>query len=332
MIRPSLGPTAAALAAAACAAAAAPAQSRGPLESRDEFLLAQSTPSLPPIAARVPAAGVTEVRVDFEWGNDFGIEADPGRERADVLYFVDGEHRTAAVAARRGLGGGWAAGVRVPVHWRGGGWLDNVIDPFHDLFGFPDSGRPLYSRDRLRVVGRTPEREPLVWEGRAGTGLGGVEVEVAKALRAADGGPALALAFRAQLPTGSDGFDSGGMAAQAAASQPLGARFDLHAGAGATFLGPGERDGIDYARTRAHGFVAAEWRPARAWSALVQWEAASRLVRGIDRFPGFQLALRIGSKVDLGPRWRVEGGFVEGIKSLENTTDFGVFAAASRRF
>jgi hypothetical protein len=303
------------------------------MESRDEFLLAQSTLSLPPIAARVLPAGTTEVRVDGDWGNDFGIEADPGRERADLLYFVDGEHRTASVAVRRGLGRGWSAGVRVPVHWRGGGWLDGVIDPFHDLFGFPDSGRPLYPRGRLRVEGRTPEREPLAWEGGAGSGLGGFEAEVAKALRDGEGGgPAVAVAARVQAPTGGGGFeDAGGVGAQAAVSQPLGPRFDLHGGLGATALGPAERDGIGYARTRAHGFVALEWRPARAWSALVQWEAASRLVRGIDRFPGFQLSLRIGSKVDLGPRWRVEGGFVEGIKSLENTIDFGVFAAVRRR-
>jgi hypothetical protein len=322
-----------ALAVAGAPAAAQTHASRGPLESRDEFLLAQSTLSLPPIAARTVPAGSTEVRVDLDWGNDFGIEADPGRERADLLFFVDGEHRTAAVTLRRGFRAGWAAGVRVPLHWRGGGWLDTVIDPFHDLFGFPDSGRPLYPRGRLRVVGRTPEREPLAWEGGPGTGLGGVEAEIAKALRAGeDGGPAIAVAVRAQLPSGTGGFDeAGGVGAQAALSQPLGGRFDLHGGAGATFLGPAEREGIAYARTRAHGFVAFEWRPGPAWSALVQWEAASRLVRGIDRFPGFQLALRIGSKVDLGPRWQVEGGFVEGIKSLENTPDFGVFAAFRRR-
>ena len=325
-----------ALASALLAAAVTVAGSaRGPFESRDEFLLAQSLLTLPPRGATLTPAGRTDVRIDFDWGNDFGILADPGARAADIRLFVDGEHRTAAVAARRGLRGGWEAGLRVPVHWRGGGWLDTVIDPFHRFFGFPDSGRSHYPRGQLRVEGRTPERVPIDWTGRAGTALGAIELDLARTLRAgAHGGPVLALIARAALPTAQGAYadTGGGIGAQAVVSQPLGARFDLHAGFGATALGPRARDGIDYARTRAHGFATLEWRPGHAWSALMQWEASSRLVTGIDRYPALQLSLRLGSKVDLGPRWRIEGGFVEGIKSLEGTVDFGVFLAFNRRF
>jgi uncharacterized protein DUF3187 len=236
---------------------------------------------------------------------------------------------------RRGFRGGWMAGVRVPVHWRGGGWLDSVIDPFHDLFGFPDSGRSQFPRGRLRIEGRTEEGIPLDWEGGPGTALGSIELEVAKSVRAGEsGGPVVSVLARVALPTSTGAFAGadGGIGAQALLSQPLGARFDVHAGAGVTTLGPGAVDGIGYTRTRTHGFAALEWRPLRAWSALVQWEASSRLATGIADYPGFQLALRLGSKVDLGPRWRIEGGFVEGIKPLETTVDFGVFAGLRRRF
>ena len=241
----------------------------------------------------------------------------------------------AADAGAKGARGGWAVGARIPLHWRGGGWLDTLIDPFHGLLGFPDSGRGLYARRRLRVEGRTREGEPFVWTGRAGTGLGSVELEVRKAIRGGSaGGPVIAIVARTLLPTSSGAFAEAGRGAgaQALLSQPLGASFDLHAGGGATVLGPSARDGLSYARNRAQGYVALEWRPVSAWSALVQWEASSRLVTGVDRYPGLQLSLRIGSKVDVGPRWRLEGGFVEGIKSLDNTTDFGVFATVGRRF
>ena len=317
------------------AAAAGPGRTvRGPLESRDEFLLAQSLLTLPPMGATLPAAGRVELRVDVDWGNDFGLEAEAGGRLEDLLFFVDGEHRTLAATVRRGLGGGWAVGARIPLHWRGGGWLDTVIDPFHGLFGFPDSGRSLYARGRLRVEGRTREGERFEWTGRAGTGLGSVELEVARAIRGgAAGGPAIAIVARTMLPTSSGAFAEAGRGAGASAllSQPLGASFDLHAGGGATVLGPSARDGLSYARNRAQGFVALEWRPVPAWSALVQWEASSRLVTSVDRYPGLQLSLRIGSKVDAGA-WRIEGGFLEGIKDLDNTTDFGVFAAVGRRF
>jgi hypothetical protein len=335
---PAPGPAAVALALALAAPAltgAAPARTvRGPIESRDEFLLSQSLLTLPPMGAELLPAGRSELRVEGDWGNDFGIQADPGGRPENLRFFVDGEHRTLAATFRRGLAGGWAVGARVPVHWRGGGWLDPLIDRFHDLFGFPDSGRTLYPRQRLRVEGRTREREPLEWTGRAGTGLGSVEVEVSKAIRSGStGGPAVAMVARALLPTSGGAFDDAGRGAgaQALLSQPLGAAFDLHAGGGATVRGPSTRDGLAYEPSRAQGFVALEWRPVAAWSALVQWEASSRLITGVDGYPGLQLSLRIGSKVDAG-RWRLEGGFVEGIKDLDNTTDFGVFAGVGRRF
>jgi hypothetical protein len=320
--------------AATAAPTPSPAQvSRGPIEARDEFLLSQSSLSLAPLSARVLGSKRTEVRLDGDWGNDFGLETEPGGRPENVLYFVDGEHRTAALTVRRGFGRGFSAGVRVPVHWRGGGWLDSVIDPFHSLFGFPDSGRPLYDRNRLRVVGRRTDGRPFAWTGESGAGFGSLEAEVVKSLRGGErGGPAVAAAARVQVPVGGRFGDASGVGVQLLAAQPLGGSFDLHGGFGIAALGPSSRDGIDYETRRAQGFLAFEWRPVAAWSAIVQWEANGRLAAGIEEFPGFQLSLRIGSKVDLGPRWRVEGGFVEGIKSLENTIDFGVFAAVQRRF
>ena len=209
-----------------------------------------------------------------------------------------------------------------------------MIDPFHDLFGFPDSGRPLYARGRLRVEGRTPEREPLEWTGGEGTGLGSIELEVAKAIRGgAAGGPAIAIVARAMLPTSSGAFGEAGRGAGASAlfSYPLGGSFDLHAGGGATVLGPSTRDGLSYERTRARVSSPSNGGRSPRGARWLQWEASSRLVTGVDGYPGLQLSLRIGSKVDAGA-WRLEGGFIEGIKDLDNTTDFGVFAAVGRRF
>src|SRR5688572_2965393 len=223
---------------------------RGPIESRDEFLLAQSLLTLPPMGAALPPAGRTELRVDVDWGNDFGLQAESGGRPDNLLFFVDGEHRTFAATVRRGLRGGWAVGARLPVHWRGGGWLDTVIDPFHDLFGFPDSGRSFYDRGRLRVEGRRTDGEALAWTGGEGTGLGALELEMAKEVAVSDdGGPAIAVVARALLPTSTGAFREAGRGAgaQAVLSQTLGRAFDLHAGAGATVLGPRERDGIAYA-------------------------------------------------------------------------------------
>ena len=47
-------------------------------------------------ARRCSPAGRTELRVDGDWGNDFGIEDEPGGRPTSELFFVDGEHRTLA--------------------------------------------------------------------------------------------------------------------------------------------------------------------------------------------------------------------------------------------
>lgn len=309
---------------------------RGPIESREEWLLAQPVLGLPACSPDALPAGRTDVRVDLDWGNDFTWEAGPGGREADLRFLIDGEHRAAALTVRRGLGGGWTAGLRLPVRWRGGGRLDGIIDPFHNWFGFPDSGRPLFPRDRLRVEGRRATGQPLVWTGTEGAGLGSLEAELHRALREPPGrhGWAVSVVTRLALPAGTGPFRDAGVAAgaQVVAACDWGSRADLFFGAGGTAASRDEREGVRYRPVRLHGFVALELRPVRGWSFLVQADLASRLVEGLERLPGRHGYLRIGSKVGIGRSWTIEAGFTEGIVDLETTTDFGVFAGLSRRF
>jgi hypothetical protein len=59
---------------------------------------------------------------------------------------------------------------------------------------------------------------------------------------------------------------------------------------------------------------------------------ASRLVTGVEDYPGATTYLRIGSKFGLRQRWTLEAGFTEGVRNQTALTDFGVFAALARRF
>jgi hypothetical protein len=40
----------------------------------------------------------------------------------------------------------------------------------------------------------------------------------------------------------------------------------------------------------------------------------------------------MGAAVDVSERWRVHGGFVEGLVNQNATTDFGIVMGLSRRF
>lgn len=71
------------------------------------------------------------------------------------FVFLDGETATFAYTVRRSIGDRWEAGLELPWITHSGGRFDRLIDDFHDLFGFPDGGRPLAERGQLDYVVRT---------------------------------------------------------------------------------------------------------------------------------------------------------------------------------
>src|SRR5262245_4229562 len=156
---------------------------RGPVESREEWLLLQDRLTLPPISPDPLGRGRTRLRLDFDWGSDFGWSQNvKGENPGDRRFLVDGEHRTLSLDVRRGLSDSVSVGLLVPLQWRGGGILDGVIDRFHRAvthpLGLPDNGRPVFLRNQLRVLGRDDQSHPVVWNGAAGTGLGNVEASL----------------------------------------------------------------------------------------------------------------------------------------------------------
>src|SRR5207244_3291239 len=96
------------LVAGARPAAAQPAASssfagRGPLETREEWLLAQPHLTLPALSPDTLPDGATSVRLDGDWGNDFGWRARFPGDLENLEFMIDGEHRTLGVEVRRGV-------------------------------------------------------------------------------------------------------------------------------------------------------------------------------------------------------------------------------------
>ncbi len=302
---------------------------RGPLEVREEFLLAQPRLTLPSLSPDPLPAGEDRVSVGFDWSSDFALKgAEP-----NLTHFVDGEHRTLAVGYRRGLTPRVTLGARVPLRWRGAGVLDHVIDAWHDFSGLPDNDRGLYPQDQFVMEARGRSGELRV-DDDPGAGLGNVELSGLWAWRRPERGLAISLAGRAELPTATHPFDGAGagFGLQALVAHPLGRTVDVFSGVGATAFTSERQAGLDYSRWRAHGFVTLEWRPGRTISILLEMSAASRLIDNVADYPGLQMYFRMGAKLDLGRRWRIEGGFVEGVSSIQSTTDFGIQAGVGRRF
>jgi Protein of unknown function (DUF3187) len=320
-------------------ASPAPPERRGPIEAREEWLLIQGHLTLPAISPDPLARGQTRMRLDFDWGSDFGWSQYPkGENPIDRRFLIDGEHRAVALDVRRGITDRLGVGLRLPLDWRGGGILDGVIDRFHRAIthplGLPDSGRPVFLRNQFRIEGRDAEFHPVVWDGRPGTGLGNLEGSLQWTVHRNSDGWTGAMVGRVSLPSGSGPFRSHGLEGglQYAAAHRLSLRLDVYLGTGVVFFSDDERDGIQYSSTQIQGFAALEWRVARRFSLHFQTDGSSRLVENLARYPGMQSYLRIGGKLDLSDRLVLEGGFSENLVYQAVTTDFGIFLGLLKRF
>ncbi len=300
----------------------------GPVEIRDEQVLAQSRLTLPPIGPDTVPGGRWAFRLGSLRSNSFGWVQDiPGQMPSDRRVLVDGETHTLDLNVARGVGRNAQVAVRVPLRWRGGGFLDGLIDKWHQTLGLPDGDRPYFYTDAFQVEGVTESFQPFSWSDERGTGLGNIEVEGRWRFR--DGGRdgwRWAAAARLAVPTGTAPFneDDAGFGMQVVTAKRLAGPLDLFLGAGGTVQGSGPVRGITYETWRIHSFLAFEWRMFRRFHLGAETDVASRLIRDIDLYPGFHWITNVTGRIPLSRRTRFEIGITENFKNQLATTDFGV--------
>jgi len=313
---------------------------RGPVEVRDEWLLAQPKLTLPATSPDPMRPGAWRLHFYINRGNDFGFDqSGPAEMPTDRRFLVDGEHQTTAVDVEYGLSRRFSVGARLPIHWRGGGFMDEIIDWFHDLtsdIGFLDNGRPAFLKDQYRVEGRDAAFNQYDWNHEDGTGLGRLEVNatwnVLVPCRRCDW--RAAVITRVTLPTGTGPFDNGGVdvGLQAIVGKQIARRWDVYAGVGGTWFSETEIRGFQYEDFRGWGFVAAEWHVGHNISLVAEFDVASRLITNIVAYPELSSYLNISCRWDLSRCFEVEFGFTENIEAQQGTIDFGVFGGFSWQF
>jgi hypothetical protein len=301
---------------------------RGPPGIRDEQLLAQPRLTLPALSPDTLGRGGWTFGTSLAIANTFSYIQDvPGESPGDRRFLIDGEAWTVDVTARRGLTADLDVTVRLPVRWRGGGILDGLIDTWHRLLHLPDGGRPQFRRNAFRVEGITTSGQSFSWTNERGIGLGELEMEGRWRFRnGGRDGWSLALVGRAALPTATEPFDGNGLGlgVQVVAAHRLGSPFDLYLGAGGTAQGGDDVRGVGYERYRGWGFLAVEWRLGRRFSLVAETDAASRLIRNIDLYPGMHWIIHGSGWIELSPHTRMHLGFTEKIKNVLSNADFGL--------
>lgn len=188
-----------------CLALALPARAGEFAPGGDGGTLARSF-ALPALGdAAPPGRGHAETRWTLDVANEYVSEGDCAVE----CITLDGETARLRFSHRRGLGGGWDAGLELTWLDRGGGFLDGWISDWHDAFGLPTGGRELAPDDQYRF---RYERQNSVRldQARGGSGAGDAVLTLGRRF-----GRAGMLRAMAKLPAGDDDALEGGNAGAA---------------------------------------------------------------------------------------------------------------------
>jgi Protein of unknown function (DUF3187) len=225
---------------------------------------------------------------------------------------VDGESDTLSLTYGNALFESWRYRVTVPVIHDSGGFLDPVIETWHQVFGLPQGSRPQYPDNKL--VYSYSGRGANIDLHQAQTSIGDISGELG--WYALDNERrTLSIWGGLEAPTGSvskltgDGAWDGALWLHTAMRWP---QWQLAMELGVAQPCGDEIFAGEAHKTSAFTRLAATRTLGPAWSLRAQLDAQTGRVAGSDmRFLGPSLQLTVGAQRRLRGRWRVEFGFAE---------------------
>jgi len=195
-----------------------------------------------PLAAsgKLLGAGEQQWQLDLTVANSFRVTS----SEREALY-LDGETSNARLGWHYGIGGSGEIGVELPLVHHSGGFLDSIIDDYHQFFGFDRAGRDVAAYGDFHYQ-HNANGQPLVLVDRSATGIGDLQLTGGYQLYTGQR-RWLAARFTLKAPTGDPDyiFGSGGWDASAAlhwADQAAWQRHNLsyELSVGALYTGTGE--------------------------------------------------------------------------------------------
>ncbi|MCC6729563.1 MAG: DUF3187 family protein [Chthonomonadales bacterium] len=259
----------------------------GPLPTRSmrpySLLFLQILPETPDVLPR----GSRRVWVQLEAANTLLVRDSPGGAAVEE----DTEVERLLVGWRAGLGGGTEGGVIVPLVWRVGGFMDEVIRWWHGLFGITatddaPAGRSAYPPFRSVVAVHAPSGRPGPRYGAA-AGLGDLTLSAKRPLLASSSRSAGSVRLALKLPTGAPSKLLGSGALDfgigADARYHLGRDIVTYGGVGGVLVGRPTDLSLP-ARDMVQWYLACEYRANGRDSYLWQAEGCTAPVRTGNRF------------------------------------------------
>lgn len=241
---------------------------------------------------------------------------------------IDGETYRLALRYARGLGDRWEVGAEVPLVSHSGGFLDGVINEWHDFWGLPTLGRDRVEDDQLRFE-YVREGETLVDVNASGTGIGDVLLFAGKTVTQTRE-TAVTLRGQIKLPTGDAeslrGSGGADVALSAAVSRTLGDKVSITGRVGAAYLGRGDVLPELQRQWSAYGTAFVGWQAFGRLSLKAQIDAQSPLYEnsGLDQLTDTAIQLTFGGSIRLGKKSFLDLSFTEDEFNPDVTSDFAV--------
>lgn len=332
------------------------ALSTGPLRFADRFVLGLGFLAFEPAAAEVLPKRSWQLDAVWTTANTWAVsapleielDARPGREpiteeqlnrltresRDGSLIFADGEVSRTVVAIRRGFGAGVELELAVPFFRFSGGWLDGIVETFHDSAGIQQAGRRGTEKDNLLIFLNRPGSAFSREEGSSAE-LGDLVLSAKYQLLDQERKPVtLSVEALVKLPTGAEEpLSTSGEAdfgAQLLVGRSLG-KWSLHGSAGVLALGSSELLSIS-SQTLFSGMAAAERvfgsRTSLVFQGVVSESPFKEL--GASRIGEPSVQFTAGFKQALGRKTVLFAGFTENLENFNNSADVNLHLGISR--
>ena len=146
--------------------------------------------------AKITPKGESQWDLSFDVSNSF-----TARINEHELIRLDGENNRLGLRYLRGFTNGWEYGIELPLVHHGGGTLDSLVEDFHDLFGFNQSGRDRTAQDLLIYQYERNGVSQFAVD-RPSTGMGDASLLMAKQLGSTNLAARTSLRAQLKLPTG----------------------------------------------------------------------------------------------------------------------------------
>jgi uncharacterized protein DUF3187 len=260
-----------------------------------------------------------------------------GSQDSQTAFIVDGETLRTSLRARVGILPRLEAGLEVPFLSQGSGFMDPIIDSFHDHLHLPDGGRTGFAHNQFRA-GYVGDGETVYLDrSPSGLQLGDIVLSATGALLLEHGrSPALSMTLSAKLPSGDyrtlAGSGSRDYGANVRYSQTWG-RSTLHAGYSYNALGEWRLAPDLPLRNSKSMFAAYAYAATPNTSLIVQ------ILRSGGPFPfrsgndlgRVTLGLSAGFRHRLPRGFDFEWSFLENLEPYYNTPDIGTFIGLNFR-